>query len=63
MDAEIQAHNDKLVARQQALQTVWKEFLASNPPADAGAFYDAWMEARHAGMEREGHKPIWKTFK
>ena len=60
---EIQAHNDKLVARQQALQTVWKEFLASNPPADAGAFYDAWMEKRYEGMKQAGVNPIWRTFK
>ena len=60
---EIQAHNDRLVARQQALQESWKGFLASNPPADGEAFTDAWMAARHAGMEKAGHNPIWKTFK
>ena len=60
---ELQGHNDKLVERQQALARLWKEFLASNPPSDAEAFYDGWMEARYAGMEKAGHNPVWKTFR
>jgi TRAP transporter TAXI family solute receptor len=59
----LQAHNDKLIERQQVLQKVWKEFLASNPPSDAEAFYDAWMAKRYAGMQQAGHNPIWKSFK
>ncbi len=59
---ELQAHNDKLVERQQVLQKLWKEFLDSNPPSDTEAFYSAWMEKRYAGMEAAGHAPVWKTF-
>ena len=60
---ELQKNNDALIARQQLLQKLWKEFLASNPPADSEAFYDAWMEKRYAGMQQAGLNPIWKTFK
>ena len=60
---ELQKHNDALIARQQVLQTLWKEFQASNPPSDSEAFYDAWMAKRYEGMKQAGLNPVWKTFK
>ena len=60
---ELQQNNDALVQRQQVLQKLWKEFVASNPPADPEAFYDKWMEKRYAGMQQANLNPIWKTFK
>ena len=60
---ETQQHNDGLIARQQALQKLWKEFAAANGGKDTEAFYEAWMERRFEGLKQAGYDPIWRTFK
>lgn len=59
---DIQAHNDGLIARQEALVKLWNEFKAGNPPADPEAYKEAWMKYRFAGMKKAGLNPVWETF-
>src|SRR3546814_789030 len=58
---EAQANNDKILVRQEALQGLWKEFMATEPDEDG--FYEKWMEFRYAGLQKVDQDPIWKTFK
>jgi TRAP transporter TAXI family solute receptor len=54
---EHQAHNDKLVKRQDALAKAWDGF-AKTGPADEKAFYSAWLKARAATMTQAGFDPV-----
>jgi TRAP transporter TAXI family solute receptor len=53
--AAAQAHNDRLVARQQALATAWAALQAENP-ADWEA---AWTERRHRALGEGGFTPVF----
>ena len=57
---EAQAHNDKLVKRQEILAGAWKDFLASSPSEDADAFTAAWMKARAGALSKAGMDPVFK---
>ena len=48
---EAQAHQDKLVERQDVLAKAWEEFTAGDAPSDEEAFAKAWGEARAAALE------------
>lgn len=50
-----QAHNDKLVARQAALASAWKDFNAKDVAEDA--WDDAWAEARRKAL-KDGGFPV-----
>lgn len=52
--AEVQKHNDALVARQDLLTATWSEHLKSNPPDDKEAFRKAWLDRRKKALEKAG---------
>lgn len=56
----MQAHNDRLVARQDALKKTWDAFVAENKDMEKGeAFNDAWLKARAAGLSAAGFEPVF----
>jgi uncharacterized protein len=55
--AEHQAHNDKLIKRQDALMKAWDGFAKSGP-ADEKAFYVAWIKARATVLTQAGFDPV-----
>lgn len=57
--AEHEAHNQKLLKRQEALAAAWDAFLKSNPSDDKAAFTKAWMDARAAALTKAGMDPIF----
>ncbi|WP_328185953.1 TAXI family TRAP transporter solute-binding subunit [Marinobacter sp. OP 3.4] len=57
---EMQAHQDRLVKRQQILLDTWDSFTAGDTPDDEDAFRSAWMEARAAALEEAGMNPIFR---
>jgi TRAP transporter TAXI family solute receptor len=56
---EHEAHNQKLVQRQETLAAAWAGFLKSNPPDDKAAFTKAWMDARSAALNKIGQDPVF----
>lgn len=52
-----QAHNDKLVKRQDTLVDAWKTM---DKKLEGDAFKEKWMEVRAAALEKAGFDPIWK---
>lgn len=56
---EMQAHQDKLVKRQQLLLDTWDSYKSNNPPADEEAFQAGWMEARATALEEAGMNPVF----
>ena len=57
--AEHEAHNQKLIQRQDALAAAWAEFLKANPPDDKAAFTKAWMDARGAALAKIGQDAVF----
>jgi uncharacterized protein len=56
---ELQAHNDRLIERQNVLQEAWQEYTSGEAPEDEQAFYDGWIAARAKALEAAGFDPIW----
>jgi hypothetical protein len=56
---EMQAHQDRLVKRQQVLQSAWKDY-SGDAPDDDEAFREGWMEARAQALEAEGMNPVFR---
>lgn len=54
---EHQAHNDKLIERQEVLAQAWEDMDKS---LEGDAFAEKWMEARAAALEEAGFDPIWR---
>jgi TRAP transporter TAXI family solute receptor len=54
---EAQAHNDQLVARQEALQKAWEELKAQNVPE--GEWEQRWTEARRAALQEGGFQVVF----
>ena len=54
---EHQAHNDKLVQRQDVLAEAWAEV---NKDLEGDAFKAEWLKVRAAALEKAGFDPIWK---
>lgn len=52
---EAQAHNDRLIARQEALATAWEELKAENPEN----WEEAWDEKRRAALEAGGFEIVF----
>ena len=57
--AEHEAHNQKLLKRQETLAVAWSDFLKGNPPDDKAAFTKAWMEVRSAALTKIGMDPVF----
>ncbi|SHF79160.1 TRAP transporter solute receptor, TAXI family [Modicisalibacter ilicicola DSM 19980] len=57
---EMQAHQDKLVERQNLLLETWKTFTSGDAPDDEEAFRDAWMQARASALRDAGFEPIFE---
>lgn len=55
--AEHQAHNDKLVERQNVLIAAWSKM---DMKLEGDAFKSKWSEMRAAALEKAGFDPIWK---
>ena len=47
---EHEAHNQKLLKRQETLANAWGAFLKANPPDDKEAFAKGWLVARKAAL-------------
>jgi len=54
---EEQAHNDKLIERQEVLAAAWEEFVAKGVSDDAWA--DEWRAARHAALKAKGFDAVF----
>jgi TRAP transporter TAXI family solute receptor len=57
--AEHEAHNQKLLQRQETLAAAWAGFLKSNPSDDKAAFTKAWMDVRSAAIKKIGQDPVF----
>ncbi len=49
-----EAHNNKLIKRQEVLAAAWADYGKSNPPSDDKAFLDGWMKARATALAKAG---------
>jgi TRAP transporter TAXI family solute receptor len=58
--AEHEAHNQKLLKRQETLATAWSAFTKGNPPEDKAAFTKGWMAARKAALVAAGMDAIFE---
>jgi TRAP transporter TAXI family solute receptor len=58
--AEHEAHNQKLLKRQETLASAWTAFLKGNPPGEKDAFAKAWMAARKAALAAVGMEPVFE---
>ncbi len=54
---EHQAHNDKLVQRQDVLAKAWDGY-AKTGPSDEKAFYAGWINARAEALMKAGFEPV-----
>lgn len=54
---KLQAHNDKLVERQNVLAEAWK---GMDKNLQGEEFSKKWMEVRAAALEKAGFEPIWQ---
>jgi hypothetical protein len=57
--AEHEAHNQKLLKRQETLASAWEAFLKASPPEDKDAFSKGWMAARKAALTAAGMDPVF----
>jgi TRAP transporter TAXI family solute receptor len=47
-----EAHNNKLLKRQEVLAAAWAEYSKGNPPSDEKAFLEGWMKTRAAALAK-----------
>ena len=57
---EHEAHNQKLLKRQETLASAWDRFVKGNPPDDKDAFAKGWMAARKAALAAAGMDPVFE---
>lgn len=57
---EFEAHNKRLIERQDKLAEAWSAFTKSKPPADAEEFRKGWMVARAAALKKAGFDPVFE---
>jgi len=50
--AEHEAHNQRLLKRQDTLAAAWNAYLATNPPTDAEAFRKGWTATRADALRK-----------
>jgi TRAP transporter TAXI family solute receptor len=58
--AEYDAHNQKLIKRQDTLAAAWAAYVKSNPQGDDAAFGTGWMAARKDALVKAGFDPIFE---
>jgi TRAP transporter TAXI family solute receptor len=58
--AEHEAHNQKLVKRQDTLAAAWDKYVKNNPPEDKDAFTKGWMSARKSALAAVGMDPVFE---
>ena len=58
--AEHEAHNQKLIKRQDTLAAAWNALLKGNPPDNSDAFRKAWTAARAEALKKAGMDPIFE---
>jgi hypothetical protein len=56
--ADAEAHNQKLLKRQEALATAWADYLKTNPADDK--FQAGWLAARKAALTKAGMDPVFE---
>jgi len=56
---EHEAHNQKLLKRQETLAAAWGAFLKTNPPDDKDAFAKGWASARKSALTSAGMDPVF----
>ena len=57
---EHEAHNQKVLKRQEALAAAWGAFLKTNPPDDKDALRKGWMAARAEALKKAGFDAIFE---
>jgi len=57
-DDATQAHNDRLIQRQDVLAQAWQVHKASYSGREG--FAEAWLEARVAALDANGFDPVWR---
>lgn len=57
---EFEAHNQRLVKRQDTLAAAWGAFLKSGPPEAPDAFRKAWLAARADALRKSGLDPVFE---
>ena len=57
---EHEAHNQKLLKRQETLTAAWSGFLKGTPPDDNDAFAKAWMAVRKTALTGAGMDPVFE---
>ena len=58
-DDDLQAHNDRLIERQEVLAAAWESHLAAGIDDDE-AFASAWRETRRDALESAGFNPVYR---
>ena len=58
--AEHEAHNQKLLKRQDTLASAWAAFMKNSPPDDKEAFAKGWSAARKAALTGAGMDPVFE---
>jgi TRAP transporter TAXI family solute receptor len=58
--AEHDAHNQKLLKRQETLATAWTAYQKTSPPDDKAAFAKGWMAARKAALAAVGMDAVFE---
>jgi TRAP transporter TAXI family solute receptor len=56
---EHEAHNQKLLKRQETLAAAWDAFVKANPPEDKDAFTKGWIVARKSALAAAGMDPVF----
>lgn len=57
---EMQAHQDRLVKRQDLLAATWEDYTSGDVPSDKQAFKDGWMQARTEALDAGGMNPVFR---
>jgi TRAP transporter TAXI family solute receptor len=58
--AEHDAHNQKLVKRQDTLTAAWTAYLKTNPTVEEAAFAKGWMAARKDALTKAGFEIVFE---
>ena len=56
---ELEAHNQRLIARQDTLAAAWSAYNQTKPAADPDEFRKGWMTARAAALKKAGFEPVF----
>jgi TRAP transporter TAXI family solute receptor len=59
-NAELEAHQQRMVKRQGVLAGAWSAYLKASPPEEAAAFRKGWMSARAEALNKAGMDVIFE---